>query len=251
MRYEQVAKAVHGIPWMTPEQGRRVHDHIRETGARDALDLGTAHGVSAAYIAAAVEANGGGRVTSVAWRAEQLDPRPQDVLGRAGLADLVDLVEVDDSSYDWFLREQVASRSDAAGNCDPIYDFCYLDGAHDFTIDGLAVVLVEKLLRPGGWLLLDDLDWTYERWLAEWLPDAGTDPRAAYPLSDAERREPGIRAVFDLIVRQHPSFTEFREEDGRRAWARKAPGESRRYRLETSRSVGAMALGALRRLGRR
>ena len=32
----------------------------------------------------------------------------------------------------------------------PVYDFCYLDGAHDFTIDGMAVYLVEKLLRPAG-----------------------------------------------------------------------------------------------------
>ncbi len=251
MRFEAVRDAVAGIPWMSTDQGRRLYDHVRDSGARDALDLGTAHGVSAAYVAAAIEENGGGTVTSVAWRAERLDPRPADVLKRAGLRGLVELVEVDDSSYDWYLRGLVAARSDGDGNCEPIYDLCYLDGAHDFTIDGLAVVLVEKLLRPGGWLLLDDLDWTYERWLTEWLPEGIPDPRGAYPLSAAERTEPGIRDVFDLIVRQHPSFTEFREEDGRWAWARKAPGEPRRYRLETSRSLGAIVLARIRRLARR
>ena len=53
------------------------------------------------------------------------------------------------------------SRSDGAGTVEPVYDFVYLDGAKHWTIDGLAVVLVEKLLRPGGWLLMDDLGWTY------------------------------------------------------------------------------------------
>src|SRR5205085_1807308 len=63
--------------------------------------------------------------------------------------------------YTWWLKEQVAARSDRDGNCEPRFDFVYLDGAKNWTIDGLAVVLIEKLLRPGGWLLMDDLDWTY------------------------------------------------------------------------------------------
>ena len=50
------------VPFMNPSQGRRIYDHIRETGARDVLDVGTAHGASAAYMAAAID---GGRVTTV------------------------------------------------------------------------------------------------------------------------------------------------------------------------------------------
>ena len=57
----------------------------------------------------------------------------------------------------------------------------FLDGSHNFDIDGLAVVLAEKLLRPGGWLLLDDLDWTYEQnpWVAPELSPDGTRARSA------------------------------------------------------------------------
>ena len=33
------------------------------------------------------------------------------------------------SSYTWWLKEQVAARSDAHGNVEPAYDFIYLDGA--------------------------------------------------------------------------------------------------------------------------
>ena len=148
------------------------------------------------------------------------------------------------SSYTWWLKEQVQARSDRAGNVEPLYDFVYLDGAKNWTIDGLAVVLVEKLLRPGGWLLMDDLDWTYAQ-------DPGrdaTDGIVHRELSEAERTEPHLRAVFDLIVAQHPSFTEVRVQDEWWGWARKAPGEPRRYSVETSRPLGALAAGALRRL---
>ena len=54
MEFDEVAASVAGIPFMTPEFGRRVYDHIRESRPERALELGTAHGVSAAYIAAAV-----------------------------------------------------------------------------------------------------------------------------------------------------------------------------------------------------
>jgi hypothetical protein len=57
--------------------------------------------------------------------------------------------------------------------------------------------------------------------------------------------------VFDLIVAQHPSFTELKVQDEWWGWARKAPGEPRRLTLETSRPVGALVAGALRRAKRR
>ena len=225
MRFHDVEAAIAGIPFMSAWQGRRVYDHLRATGARDVLELGTAHGVSAAYMAAAVAANGGGRVTSVdRYRFE--GPTPEETIERAGLTGSVEFVRVPDSSYDWWLADRVRERSDGAGNCEPCFDFCYLDGQHDLHVDGLAVVLVEKLLRPGGWLLLDDLDWTYE---------AGTVP-GAERLSDAERTTPHVRVIWELIVRGHPSFTELREDDGQWGWARKAPGAPRRLELSVTRS---------------
>jgi hypothetical protein len=57
--------------------------------------------------------------------------------------------------------------------------------------------------------------------------------------------------VFDLIVAQHPSFTELRRQDEWWGWARKAPGEPRRYSVETSRPLGALVTNAARRLARR
>ena len=231
---------------MSPEQGRIVYDHVRATRPAAVLELGTAHGVGAAYLAAGLHDNGTGRLTTVDHAGAAYVPPPEEVLRRAGLADLVD-VEREFSSYTWWLKELVRARSDADGNCEPRFDFVYLDGAKNWTIDGLAVVLVEKLLRPGGWLLMDDLDWTYAQDPAR----EATDGIVHRELTDPERTEPHLRAVFDLIVAQHPSFTELRVQDEWWGWARKAPGEPRRYSVETSRPLPALAAGAARKVLRR
>jgi predicted O-methyltransferase YrrM len=238
MDFEAVAQAVEGVPVMAPSQGRRVYDHIRETRAAEILELGTAHGVSAAYMAAAVAANGTGHVTTVDSDYSDYDPSPPTVLARANLTEHVTLVRRPYSTYTWFLKEVIEERSDAAGNCEPLYDFCYLDGAHDWHIDGLAVMLVEKLLKPEGWLLLDDIDWHIP-------PDTR---QIELRLSEPERVAPPMKVVWDLLVRQHPSFTTFRLEDAIWGWARKAPGEPRHYSVETTRSVGAVATAGMRRM---
>jgi predicted O-methyltransferase YrrM len=244
--FESVAAAVAGVPFMSPEQGRIVYDHVRSERPAEVLELGTAHGVGAAYLAAALEANGAGRLTTVDFEGARYDPAPETVLARAGVAHRVDVVRAY-STYNWWLKEQIAERSDAHGNCEPRFDFVYLDGAKHWTVDGLAVLLVEKLLRPGGWLLMDDLDWTYAQ-------DPGreaTDGIVHRELSEPERTEPHLRAVFDLLVAQHPSFTELRVQDEWWGWARKAPGEPRRYTVQTSRPLGALAANSARKALRR
>lgn len=239
--FDETARAIVGVPFMSPAQGRLVYDHIRDTGAQDVLELGTAHGVGSAYMAAA-----GARVTTVDFAGASYDPSPEQVLERAGVRDRVTVVR-EFSSYTWWLKERIQERTDAHGNVEPQFDFVYLDGAKNWTIDGLAVVLAEKLLRPGGWLLMDDLEWTY----ADDPGREATDGIVHRDLSERERTEPHLRAVFDLIVAQHPSFTELRRQDEWWGWARKAPGEPRRYAVETSRPLGALAAGAARKMVRR
>jgi predicted O-methyltransferase YrrM len=240
VRFDDVARAVAGVPFMAPHQGHIVFDHVTRSGARDVLELGTAHGVGTAYLAAAAR-----HVTTVDFAGAAYEPSPEDVLARAGLREKVTIVR-EFSSYTWWLKEEVQRRSDAHGNVEPAYDLVYLDGAKHFTIDGLAVVLAEKLLRPGGWLLMDDLGWTY----ADDPTRDSTDGIVIRELSERERTEPHLRAVFDLIVRQHPSFTETRVQDDWWGWARKAPGEPRRHSVETSRSPSALLTTGIRRAAR-
>jgi predicted O-methyltransferase YrrM len=244
--FEDVAEAVEGIPYMTRSQGHSIFSHVRSTGATQILELGTAHGVSACYMAAALR--GPGRVTTVdaerfiRWR----NPQPGDTIARAGLGDRIDVVLVDDSSYTWWLKDRVAEHSDRDGNCAGVYDFCYIDGAHNWTVDGLAVILVEKLLKPGGWLLLDDLRWSYG---AE--KTAGRTIDETIYLSPAEMREPHIQAVWDLLVRQHPSLTETRVENDDWGWARKNPMAARRNAvIETALPLRSRVIRSVRRARR-
>ena len=62
-------------------------------------------------------------------------------------------------SYNWNLSKMIFNmrRQNEAG----IFDAVYLDGAHTFLHDGLAVCLLKELLKDGGYLILDDLFWTY------------------------------------------------------------------------------------------
>lgn len=243
MDFESVAGALQGVPVMSPEQGKRVYDHLKETGARDVLELGTAHGVSSCYMAAAVEEMGGHLTTldrRVATR--ELDPQPADVIARAGLDAAITSILIDDSSYNWWLMQKVAGNSDRDGNCSPAYDFVYIDGAHNWTIDGFAVILVEKLLRPGGWLLLDDLQWTYG---AASVPFQQGQRPADLGLSQSEIETPHMQRVFDLIVLQHPSFTDFKVEDLDWGWARKNPGVQRRLEVTRSQSLATLVSNKL------
>ena len=228
MDFDAVAEAVHGFRNMTPGQGRRIYDHVRATRPTEILELGTSYGVSAAYMAAALEANGAGRITTVdhvrsndsSEVLQRLDP---------AVARRITLVRTDDSSYDWWLKQQVAARADAHGNVEGVYDFCYLDGAHNWTIDGLAAILVVKLLRPDGWLLLDDLAWSYRD-----DPHGLRERGVFFPISEAERAEPHVRSVFELLVKPHPLLGEFRVEDDEWAWARKSASPLQRVTVQMS-----------------
>jgi predicted O-methyltransferase YrrM len=57
-------------------------------------------------------------------------------------------------SYCWSLMRVLEKNSV------PIWDFVFLDGAHTWAIDGFAVLLIDRLLRPGGHIFLDDYHWT-------------------------------------------------------------------------------------------
>jgi predicted O-methyltransferase YrrM len=226
-----IRDAVAGLPpYMDEQQGRVVYEHIRRTRPERVLELGSGCGVSAAYIAGALEANGEGTLLSI--DSDRADfPPPAELLERLELDHRAEFIRVPDSSYVWFLARQVAERSDHAGNCSPLYDFAFIDGAHELTIDGLGVVLVTKLLKPGGWLLLDDLSWTH----------ALADTPAAFRLSAEQRSTPNMRLVFDLIVKQDPVYTEIREEDGTWGWAHKGAGEREVTLLTTGRSAAKLA----------
>jgi predicted O-methyltransferase YrrM len=205
-------------PRTSPVRGRVLYDHIRTHRPKRVLEMGTCRGASAVFIAAALRANGVGDLVSVdSCKYTWTDPTPAETLARAGLADLVTL-DRRFSTYTWFLKDELQAAT-VDGVVRPRYDLIFLDGAKNWSTDGLAVLLAEKLLRPGGWLLLDDLGWTYEKFVKGKNVHYEID---VTKLSEPERTQPHLRAVFDLLVRPNPAFDECRD-DGWWGWARKAP----------------------------
>jgi predicted O-methyltransferase YrrM len=241
VKFEAVRDAVAGIPIMSEAQGRVIYDHVLEHSVKDILELGTAWGVSAAYMAAALDERGEGKVTTLDKRQFVKDPGPElrTFSKLPELRKYVEFIRTDDKSYVWWLARKVEASSDAQGNVSAQYDFCYLDGAHDFTIDGLSVYLVEKLLRPGSWLTLDDLNWSFA---------INTDGFDASDMSKDELRTPHMRMVFDLCVKQHPNFTNFKTQDGSWGWAKKDPGAPRRYSVEVTQPPSALIVDGLKRM---
>ncbi len=226
MRFDEVAAIVGDVPHTSPHWGRKLYNHVLRTEACDILELGFAHGTSTCYLAAALDELGRGMVTSIDLpAARERRPSIYDLLDRTGLTRYVQPV-VTDTSYLWELKRLIEARS-SGGSCEPIFDFCFIDGAHTWDTDGFAFFLVDKLLRSGGWILFDDLDWSYASSPtlrdADWVQHLPEEQRLAHQ----------VRAVYDLLVRQHPRYDSFREDQGW-GWARKhryPPPVRRAYRL--------------------
>jgi predicted O-methyltransferase YrrM len=212
-----------------PARGQELYDFLREKQPDSCLELGFARGVSSLYIGAALEANGKGHLTSVdREKAKTLVPSATDLVARAGLGHRIELVH-EATTYNWYLYRRIHEQT-RDGRCEPYLDFCFIDGAHTWVDDGLAFFLVNKLLRPGGWLLFDDLPW---RTSSQHVPPA-------------EREVAQVQQVFDLLVMQHPTYDHF-ETDGRWAWARKsATAAEPQVRTVVRRDVPAV----LRQAGR-
>ena len=65
MKFKEIAKQLEGIPYLSVDDGKLLYDHVIKTKPNECLELGFAHGVSSCYIAAALQQNGEGHLTSV------------------------------------------------------------------------------------------------------------------------------------------------------------------------------------------
>jgi Methyltransferase domain len=148
--------------------------------------------VSACYIAASLKDNGSGQLTTIDLdSARERDPHIEELLHAAGLLDWVHPIYTP-TSYTWELMRTLERQRQGEW----LFDFAFIDGAHSWFVDGLAFFLVDKLLKPGAWILFDDLDWTYAT--SPTLRE--TDFVRSIP--EDERTTPQIGKVFDLLVRQ-------------------------------------------------
>lgn len=196
MEFDEIAKRLEGIPHTTPEKGKVIYDIVREKRPARCLELGFASGVGSVYIASALEKNGEGQLTSVdTQEAYKRVPLASDTVERFALQHRVELV-FHEISYTWFLMDALEKGM--------TFDFCFLDGAHTWDVDGLAFSLLERLMEPRGVIVFDDLDWCY----------ATSPTMKNVQAPETMRTTAGVRKVFDLLVKPSPLFRNFHEVHG-------------------------------------
>ena len=194
---------------------REIYHCIVATSAKECLELGTGFGATACVMAAAIDEIGGGTVTTI----DHMGRQPVGVVELAqhtGLARYVNAI-VHPRGYNWILMRLLRERN-KDDVCEPCFDFCYLDGAHEWELDALAALLMPRLLRAGAWMMLDDLNYRFR--------GAGTGPEATRAhWSDEELATAHVGMVFDLLVKTHPDLEHIMlTNTGHIGWARKAGG---------------------------
>ena len=201
MSVETVQSVVQDTPHMSLTQARRITTFIRDHDLSDILELGFRFGVSTVYMADQLQALGRGHITAIDLELVR-DSKP-------GLESFLSVLDLQDrvtayyepTSYVWRLMRMLEEDPQ------PRFDFCYLDGAHDWFVDGFAFFLVDRLLKPGGWIIFDDVDWTF-----------GSSPtlqrsERVLNMPDDERDTPQVRKVVELLVAMHPSYGSVQIQD--------------------------------------
>lgn len=204
MTNEQVYEIVRGVPHMALERAKLITSFIIEHKLLNILELGFRHGVSTCYMANALAELGGGHITTIDLEnARQAKPNIEDLLERVGQRQRV-TVYYESRSYTWRMMKML--EADPA----PRFDFCFVDGAHNWFVDGFAFFLADRLLKAGGWMLFDDLNWTYDD------SPCLRNSDLVREMPEEERTTPQVLKVYELLVKPHPSYDNFRVNQG---WA--------------------------------
>ncbi len=226
---ERVTRIFDDLEYMLEPQAMILRDHITKHDTRDILELGFYHGKSSAYLAAILEELGHGHLVTIDLEsANKREPNIEHVLTTLGLTHRVTPIYAH-RSYTWEMAKMIQEEPR------PRFDLCYLDGGHTWDVTGFGFVLVDMLLRPGGWIVLDDLPWTVDAEMQK-----RTDvPNHWHTYGPHERCTPAVRLVFDLLV-PHLGYTDIRIINGGQWGIARKPLDASKCR--------APARGALRRI---
>ncbi len=235
MKFSDIRKVVGDTPYIGYSSARYLYDLIIRERLTKILELGVAHGTATCYMAAALHEIGGGKITSVDLleAKERFRPSPVEQLTKINLQHLVQIVYTQ-TGYSWFLHDEIRRLSDST-SCKPDYDLCIIDGPKNWTIDGGAFFMVDKILKENGQIIFDDYLWNYT---GDYLKGKSeTDGIDHSKLSAAERNTSHIKEVFDLLVMQHPNYSEFIvHPDDNWAIARKTSSGNKNHTIKYTES---------------
>ena len=179
------------------------------------MELGTGIGTSSCYMAAALDEIGAGHVLTIdnneelpSWinkTFDQVNPYLKKYITSI----------IQPSGYNYELMK-ILENNLAENGFSPVFDFCFIDGAHTWLEDGFAFFLVYHLLKPGGWILFDDLTWTIAG-SAEAQKRINQKKQA---IPETIQTIPQVLKIWELLVLKHQGFSDFTRA-GDWGWARK------------------------------
>lgn len=197
MKPESVKTHVGRLPHLQLRDARVLHDLILHHNLSSILQLGMQHGVSTAYLAGSLHELGFGSLTVIdAGHAIERRERVEQLLITAGLRQLVTF-QFQAHSLHWQLARLLEENSQ------PAFDLCFISTVHTWVDIGFAFFLARQLLRPGGWIVFDDLPHTFAL-------GSRTASRHVERMTDEERYLPQVQQVFSLLVLPDPALDTFR-----------------------------------------
>lgn len=225
----EVQACVEDLPFMKLEHAREMRRFIIDNNYENILELGFYHGVSTAYMAAVADEVGAHVTTIDLVSAREREPNIDDLLSELGLREYV-TVYYEPHSHTWRLMKMLEAEPR------PEFDFCYIDAAHSWETDGFGFCLVDKLLNPGGMVVFDDLDWTYD------TDPSLKDSEMVQEMAEEYRSTPQVRKIYDLLVKSDPKYGRFRIKDSR-GFARKMSEEEAPPEVKTEKVLETQQVG--------
>lgn len=203
--FDRVTEKFGNIEYMRYHDAVFMRDFIVKHDCRDILEIGFFHGKSSAYFAAILEDLGRGHLVTIDREsAKKRQPNIGTVLSTLGLSERVTPIYAE-RSYTWEMSKMIQAQPR------PQFDLCYFDGDHMWDGTGFGFLLVDMLLRPGGWVIFDDLKWT----VAAAMKNRPKVPRSWRACSEDEQTASGVKMVFDMLV-PHLGYTDL--ETAKNGW---------------------------------
>ena len=106
-------------------------------------------------------------------------------------------------SYAWSLQKLYKEMKRK-----PVFNLVYLDGAHTFFHDGLAICILKKMIAHGGILLLDDMDWTIKE---SPTCNPGVNPKILDQYTDEQMETEQVAIAVELFLEEAPEWEEITE----------------------------------------
>jgi caffeoyl-CoA O-methyltransferase len=145
-KMEAYGKEQH-FPIIGPASGHLCYQIARMIGATRVFELGSGYGYSTVWFAKAVRENGGGVVHHVVWE-ERLTNMARQHLAALGFGDLIQ----------YHTGEAVQALRDTEGPFDLIFNDIDKEAYPD------SLLVIEKKLRSGGVLIVDNMIWDGKVW---------------------------------------------------------------------------------------